>query len=234
MGKPKYACDDCGRDYQSKAAADRHIRDKHNGNAKRIPYARLIADVKDGKPFEHVTGGLPSRVKRPDLGFAIVEELCREGARQFARQHLTLEFPDSWNVMALEKQLVSNVKILKDLVTTLIASGILDNFNYSTYQELKYDTDRIIERIAFLENKKRSDELKSQAMKDQVSKGEPGDENEPKIEMKQRTSLELFRESNESRARELKIDMSDDAIRERARTSMAANRKKWAQGSVTG
>ena len=77
MGKPKYGCEECGRDYQSKAAADRHIRDKHNGNANRIPYAQLIADVGKGKHFEHIVGGLPSRVRRPDFGFIILEELCR-------------------------------------------------------------------------------------------------------------------------------------------------------------
>lgn len=228
MGKPKYACDDCGTDYQSKAAADRHIRDKHNGNAKRISYAQFIADVKDGKPFEHLTGGLPSRVKRPDLGFAIIEEFCREGARQIAIKHLV--FQDSWNVEAL-KQLVNDVKILKSLVNTLTGSRILENFSYATYDDLQYDTNRVIERIDF-EKKKRSDELKSQAKK-QASK-EPGGENDPEIEVQRRSQLELLRESNKSRGRELNIDVDDKTMRERARTSMAASREKWAQGSGTG
>lgn len=170
MGKPKFACEECGRDYQSKGAADRHIRDKHNGNAKRIPYAQLIADVKDGKKFEYITGGLPSKVRRPDLGYIVLEELCRAGARMIATRNFPDAFTDHEQVRTAEKAVRGDFFVLKHLVTSLTEGRALENFHYSTLEDLLNDQIRGKEREAYLENELRSDELKSQQRRKESSK----------------------------------------------------------------
>ena len=170
MGKPKYGCEECGRDYQSKAAADRHIRDKHNGNANRIPYAQLIADVGKGKHFEHIVGGLPSRVRRPDFGFIILEELCREAARLMAKTYFPEAFQDSEQVKLVEKKLLRDVTVLKRIVTTLSSTQTLGDFRYSTLEDITIDSIRDAERAVYLGKAILSDEMKSVQRRKESSK----------------------------------------------------------------
>lgn len=203
MGKPKYACEECGRDYQSKAAADRHIRDKHDGNAKRIPYAQLVADVGKGRRLEHIIGGLPSRVRRPDLGYVILEELCREGARMIGKRNFEDALDNYEQGRPDGKALLRDFSVLKHLITTLSGSRALENFHYSTLEDLINDQIRGEEREAYLEKAIRSDELKSRAAKKRIIKEQLDGANGPQRRGEEMTQLELLTWSNECRRKEL-------------------------------
>ena len=117
-----------------------------------------------------------------------------------ARRNCSDAFQNPGQVEAHGKELLRDFHVLKSLVTTLSSGRTLENFHYSTLEDLKNDYIRGKEREAFLENEIRSDELKSRTAKHNISTGQQRDgANGAERKVEEMTQSELLKESMERR-----------------------------------
>lgn len=208
MGKPKLACEDCGLDYQSKAA-------------RIISYNKLVADIKDGMyPDELVS----RPVKAPSGGLDVVrimqEELTKEAAKMVPKKYLDLAimFPELF-VPGLRTLIAHNIAVV-----TSVFDGLSVPDLDIPHAETK-DDNAVHKYTPRRSHKTEHDNSKVQLdVKDS-----------PKNDRQNMTPSESLRETMESMRKEngLKNKMEDRVLRERARISMEGLLKKWAARSET-
>lgn len=191
IGKPKLACQDCGLDYQSKAAVNRHVRQKHNGKARIITYNKLLADIKDGMYVEHLVGR-PAKTQSSKLRVTrtMQEELTRKAVMMIPDDELkfTLKFPEIFAPL-LKPVIASYI----DVLTSLFDDPSAPDVNLP-YPEI--NNDKTVHNYA----PSRPNEMKHNNI---IVPGEGADA--PKKKAENMTQLELLRESMEARRRELLI-----------------------------
>ncbi|MDQ3869593.1 MAG: hypothetical protein M3250_08550 [Thermoproteota archaeon] len=91
MGKPNWACTTCGMYSSRKESVKRHIKNLHLGNAILVSYTDYLVGRQSGTYASHSNPIYISK-NEPSLIDKIIDEYCKEIAKQCARRALLSRF----------------------------------------------------------------------------------------------------------------------------------------------
>ena len=106
MGKPNWACGECGMYSSRKESVRRHVKNLHNGNGLVISFADYLIGRQSGIFAPYFPA--PTYTSKPETSLAdkVVEEFWKELAKQCARQRIN--YPNAISQPTIWQQSYNN------------------------------------------------------------------------------------------------------------------------------